>query len=51
MLALFQLFIFAFLALCLSSCGFHLRGQVNFPTQLKTLYIDSSQPFGPFLFF
>lgn len=30
----------------LTACGFHLRGQNDLPAQLKTIYIDSSNPYG-----
>ncbi len=32
----------------LTSCGFHLRGKINFPPQLNPVYIDSPQLYGPF---
>ncbi len=32
----------------LSSCGFHLRQNLDFPTQLNTLYISSATPYGKF---
>jgi LPS-assembly lipoprotein len=32
----------------LSACGFKLRGQVNFPPQIQTLYLDTNNPYGQF---
>lgn len=45
---LFKLTLLTFVLVILASCGFHLRGQTDFPPQLNPLYIDSQQPYGPF---
>jgi LPS-assembly lipoprotein len=31
----------------IAGCGFHLRGNVNLPSSLQQLYIDSANPYGP----
>lgn len=36
------------LSLCLSSCGFHLRGHVKVPRSLQRIYIQSATPYGEF---
>ena len=47
-LALSKLFICIVLCVLLSACGFHLRGPVELPPGLNSLYIDSDQPYAPF---
>ncbi len=37
------------LALCLSACGFHLRGQYQLPAPLYRLYIQTASPYDPFV--
>ncbi len=37
------------LTLCLSACGFHLRGQYQLPAPLYRLYIETSSPYDPFI--
>ena len=34
--------------LILTSCGFHLRGHISIPPELKTLYLQSNTPYGDF---
>jgi LPS-assembly lipoprotein len=36
------------LFLLISSCGFHLRGHVSIPPELKTLFLQSNTPYAPF---
>jgi LPS-assembly lipoprotein len=33
----------------LTACGFHLRGHEPLPTQLNTLYIQTDEPYNPFI--
>lgn len=35
------------LSLCLSACGFHLRGAYHFPSRLQNVYVLYNQPFDP----
>ena len=35
------------LSLCLSACGFHLRGAYHFPPRLQNVYVLYAQPFDP----
>jgi LPS-assembly lipoprotein len=37
-----------FLFLLISSCGFHLRGHVSIPPELKILYLQSKTPYADF---
>jgi LPS-assembly lipoprotein len=43
-----KLFLIASLLLSLTACGFHLRGHEPLPPQLRTLYLESSDPYGEF---
>lgn len=38
----------AILCLSLSSCGFTVRPQASFPPQLKTMYLQATDTYGPF---
>ncbi len=40
------LFVF-FMSMLLAACGFHLRGYVDMPDHLKTIYVDPDAPFTP----
>lgn len=35
-----------FICCCIASCNFHLRGSTPLPPQLKTLFIQSDDPYG-----
>lgn len=35
--------------LFLSACGFHLRGRYQLPSNFKTVYLQSAQPYTPFM--
>lgn len=43
-----KLVIAVMMSIALTSCGFHLRQNLDFPTQLDTLYISSATPYGKF---
>lgn len=43
-----SLCILALTSLLLTSCGFHLRGDIQLPTELKTLYLQSPSPYAAF---
>jgi len=43
-----RLAVISLLSLFLTACGFHLRQNLDFPTQLNTLYISSATPYGKF---
>ncbi len=35
-------------SILLVACGFHLRGRPSIPPQINSIYIESSDPYGPF---
>lgn len=43
-----RLFFVLVIALFVSGCGFHLRGQEKIPTSLDNIYIQSTTPYGNF---
>ena len=45
----FRLFFLLVTTLCLSACGFHLRGQYQLPSPLFRLFIQTSDPYDPFI--
>lgn len=44
----FRIVAFSILALCLSGCGFKLRGTQSLPPQLQTMYYQTDNPYGEF---
>jgi LPS-assembly lipoprotein len=43
-----SLCILTLISLLLVSCGFHLRGDIQLPTELKTLYLQTPSPYAAF---
>ena len=39
----------AFFSLCLSACGWHIRGSLDMPKQLSNLYVSASDSKGPLI--
>lgn len=39
----------AFFAVCLSACGWHIRGSLDMPKQLSNLYVSASDSKGPLI--
>lgn len=44
--AMKRFILFLFILFCLVGCGFHLRGQMNFPPSLHRIYLQSKDPYG-----
>ena len=44
----YKLFFAVMMMSLLTACGFHLRGDVPLPPQLKVMYLQSNNPYDPF---